>query len=99
MSLIAKHYLVTGRVQGVSYRASTARRAQQLGLTGWVRNLTDGRVELVASGASEAVAQLELWLWQGPIAAQVTQVQSGNIFEASFSDFTVAPTSHPTTEV
>lgn len=99
MPLIAKHYLVTGRVQGVSYRASTARRAQQLGLTGWVRNLTDGRVELMASGTSEAVAQLESWLWQGPMAAKVTQVESGKTFEASFNDFTVAPTSHQTAEV
>jgi acylphosphatase len=66
--------LVAGRVQGVYYRASTARQAVALGLTGWARNLQDGRVEVVASGVPEAVAALCTWLWQGPPAAHVTAV-------------------------
>jgi acylphosphatase len=66
--------LVSGRVQGVYYRAATRQRAQELGLTGWVRNLPDGRVELVAMGAEHALQQLADWLWQGPPHAQVTGV-------------------------
>jgi len=66
--------LVAGRVQGVYYRASTARQASALGLMGWARNLQDGRVEVVASGAPEAVAALCAWLWQGPPAARVSEV-------------------------
>lgn len=67
--------LVAGRVQGVYYRASTQRRAEALGLTGWVRNLPDGRVELVAMGAEHALRELQDWLWQGPAQAQVTEVR------------------------
>jgi acylphosphatase len=67
--------LVSGRVQGVYYRAATQRRAQELGLTGWVRNLPDGRVELLAMGAEHALRQLQDWLWQGPPHARVADVQ------------------------
>ena len=67
--------LVTGRVQGVWYRASTARRADQLALRGWAKNLADGRVEVVAAGAPEAVARLCGWLWDGPSGASVTGVE------------------------
>ena len=67
-------FLVRGRVQGVFYRASAQGVAQGLGLSGWVRNLADGSVELVACGAAEALAELERWLWRGPAAARVTAV-------------------------
>ncbi|MCC6206749.1 MAG: acylphosphatase [Gammaproteobacteria bacterium] len=67
--------LVSGRVQGVYYRATTRREAEALGLTGWVSNLPDGRVELVAMGAEHALRQLQDWLWQGPPNAQVTGVR------------------------
>lgn len=67
--------LVSGRVQGVFYRAATQRKAQALGLTGWVRNLPNGRVELVASGTEHALRELQDWLWQGPPHAQVTDVR------------------------
>lgn len=65
---------VEGRVQGVFYRASTSERAAELGLSGWVRNLDDGRVELAASGDSEAIEALVSWLWDGPSGADVTAV-------------------------
>ncbi len=68
------HAIVSGRVQGVSYRASTAHEARRLGLVGWVRNLADGRVELEAEGASEAVEKLLTWCHAGPPAAKVTGV-------------------------
>jgi acylphosphatase len=66
--------VVGGRVQGVYYRASTAEHAQRLKLDGWVKNLADGRVEIVVSGDSVAVAELVRWLWQGPPAARVESV-------------------------
>jgi acylphosphatase len=67
--------VVGGRVQGVYYRAATADQAQRLSLDGWVKNLADGRVEVVAAGAPEAVAALARWLWEGPPGARVDSVQ------------------------
>ncbi len=69
------HIWVSGRVQGVFYRASTAEVAEQLGLTGWVRNLPDGRVEIVAEGGEEGLQKLLAWCRQGPPAARVTSVE------------------------
>jgi acylphosphatase len=68
------HCVVSGRVQGVWYRGSTQRQAEQLGLTGYARNLADGRVEVLACGERKAVEVLQKWLWQGPPAAQVSDV-------------------------
>jgi acylphosphatase len=67
-------FLVSGKVQGVFFRASTRNEALKLGLHGYARNLADGRVEVVAGGTSEALQELERWLWQGPPAAQVDDV-------------------------
>lgn len=66
--------IVTGRVQGVSYRASTADEAQRLGLTGWVRNRADGAVELEAAGDPVRVGELLAWCEHGPPAARVARV-------------------------
>jgi acylphosphatase len=68
-------YLVSGRVQGVFFRASAAREAGRLDLSGWARNLPDGRVEVVACGDPAALDALCEWLWQGPPAAEVIAVQ------------------------
>ena len=67
-------FIVSGKVQGVFYRASTQRRAGELELTGHARNLSDGQVEVLASGSATALDALERWLWQGPPAAEVTAV-------------------------
>lgn len=67
--------VVAGRVQGVYYRAATAEQAAALELDGWVKNLADGRVEVVAAGAPGAVAALTQWLWSGPPAARVAAVE------------------------
>ncbi|MGD8378498.1 MAG: acylphosphatase [Gammaproteobacteria bacterium] len=69
-------YLVSGRVQGVFFRASTARQASRLGIRGWAKNLPDGRVEVLACGERAALAQLEDWLWDGPATAEVDDVVS-----------------------
>lgn len=67
--------IVSGRVQGVWYRVTTARQAEQLSLRGSAKNLADGAVEVIAAGAPEAVAQLCAWLWNGPSGARVTGVE------------------------
>jgi acylphosphatase len=71
---IARRCLVAGRVQGVFYRASTRERARALGVTGYARNLADGRVEVLACGEAAAVHALCEWLWQGPPSSHVTSV-------------------------
>jgi acylphosphatase len=73
--MICHRYLVSGRVQGVFYRASAQRYAQSMGLTGWVRNLRDGRVELLACGEASVLAELEKWLEIGPEYAKVTNIE------------------------
>lgn len=71
----SKHFVITGRVQGVSFRANACKKAQNLGLRGWVRNLPDGRVEALALGAAAELESFERWLWQGPEQADVTNVE------------------------
>jgi acylphosphatase len=69
------HCFVSGRVQGVFFRSSTQEEAKQLGLSGWVRNLPDGRVEVLAQGDSTAIEQLRSWLEVGPRHAWVSDVE------------------------
>lgn len=83
------HCLVAGRVQGVYFRASTQREARCLGLTGWVRNLPDGRVEVMASGPHDAIAMLERWLQRGPPAAHVTEVITNSAADDGWLDFSI----------
>ncbi len=64
--------LIGGQVQGVFFRAATREQAMRLGLTGYARNLADGRVEVVVAGEIAAVAQLRDWLRTGPTMARVT---------------------------
>ena len=71
----AARFLVEGRVQGVWFRAATRERALALQLRGFARNLADGGVEVVATGADEAIDALEQWLWQGPPLAKVSSVR------------------------
>jgi acylphosphatase len=78
---------VSGRVQGVFFRASTREQARLLGLTGHARNLPDGRVEVLACGAPDAVAQLRDWLRSGPDAAQVTSIACEAVPWQAFSGF------------
>jgi acylphosphatase len=88
---LCRRFLVTGRVQGVFYRASTQGTALHLGLMGWVRNCADGTVELVACGEEEKLQELERWLWQGPPHARVEQVTAQDCVAQSFAGFSVRP--------
>ena len=72
--MICKRYFVSGRVQGVFYRSSTMQQAKQLGLHGWVRNLSDGRVETLACGEIDKLDDFEKWLEIGPQFAKVTNI-------------------------
>lgn len=72
---IAVHAWIEGRVQGVFYRANAQRIAVELGVSGWVRNLPDGRVEAWAEGSTRAVETFLAWLRVGPPEARVEGVQ------------------------
>lgn len=89
MNALCVHVFVSGKVQGVWYRASTQQTAEQLGLTGWVRNTSDDRVELVACGEQRQIDQLLEWLWDGPARAQVATVETESIPVEAFKSFVV----------
>ena len=87
-----RRYVVSGRVQGVFYRASARETAVQIGLVGWVRNCGDGSVELMACGEDPSLKQLEQWLWQGPKLAQVSSVdvtELEDLVGKELSDFSI----------
>ncbi|MEC4893176.1 MAG: acylphosphatase [Oscillatoria sp. PMC 1051.18] len=76
--LIRAHVFISGTVQGVGYRFSTVRKAQQLQVNGWVRNLSDGRVEAVFEGEKGAVESILAWCEKGPTSAVVEDVAVEN---------------------
>jgi acylphosphatase len=76
--MICKRSFVSGRVQGVFYRATCVTKAEVLGLTGFARNLADGRVEILACGDGAAVDAFVAWLWEGSPASKVTDVATGH---------------------
>lgn len=73
------HVMVEGRVQGVYYRASTEQQAQGIGITGWVRNLPNGKVEFEAQGTEVQLSAILKWAEQGPQNAHVTKLTKVNI--------------------
>lgn len=70
----ARHLVVHGTVQGVFFRASAESEASRLGVAGWVRNRSDGTVEMVVEGDDAAVGQMVSWAGHGPERAEVTAV-------------------------
>ena len=84
------HCLVSGQVQGVAYRAFVLDQARKLGLTGWVRNLPGGQVEVMAQGPDEALGKLKGQLRKGPYLARVDTVESDFFeHEATYTDFQI----------
>lgn len=82
--IIAKRCFVSGRVQGVFYRASTQQEANRLGVRGYARNLADGRVEVLAVGVRQSVEQLVQRLWTASPLAEVSSVEVAEIELAQF---------------
>ena len=71
---VRAHVFISGTVQGVGYRYSTLNKARQVGVSGWVRNLADGRVEAVFEGIKTDVEAMIRWCREGSLAAEVTDV-------------------------
>lgn len=86
---LCKRCIVSGRVQGVAYRATTQHQAQKLNLSGYARNLPDGSVEVLACGAELDVNALCDWLWEGPRLAEVSDVQCSSVAEQEWSGFVI----------
>lgn len=88
MAKICVHALISGRVQGVWFRHFTREQAEANALTGWVRNLPDGRVEAMLCGEEKAVRHVEAWLSRGPELANVAEVASADVdFDGSLIGF------------
>ena len=86
-----RHFLITGRVQGVGFRFYMQRKARELGVTGWVRNRRDGSVEAMAQGESDAVETLTSWARRGPPSAIVADIRIGE-GSGDYASFETLPT-------
>lgn len=89
MALIARHVRVIGRVQGVFFRAWAREKAEALGVTGWVRNCPDGRVEAHVEGEESAVGQMIGQLRKGPPSARVEDLRLWDVELCDFDGFEV----------
>ncbi|GIX28539.1 MAG: hypothetical protein KatS3mg123_2420 [Burkholderiales bacterium] len=85
---VCKHLVIRGRVQGVGFRYSMVRKARELGVTGWVRNLRSGDVEAMVEGSPEAVEAMIAWARRGPPGAHVAAVDIRE-GEGSYADFDI----------
>ena len=84
------HVLISGRVQGVWFRASTKKKADELGIHGWVRNTSDGKVEAVFEGEEEKVDEMIKWCHIGPPLARVKKVEvEKKIPTNAFKEFSI----------
>lgn len=90
MERVARHVVVTGRVQGVFYRASTRDRARDAGVAGWVRNRADGAVEAHLEGPADAVEQVQGWMRHGPAGAVVDDLRADQVEPTGAASFTIA---------
>jgi acylphosphatase len=82
--------ILEGRVQGVWFRESTRREASRLGVVGWVKNRSDGKVEVVAEGSKEAVRNLVNWCHHGPATAKVNRVrETEEVWRGEFASFDI----------
>jgi acylphosphatase len=83
------HLIIKGKVQGVFYRATAKETADQLGVTGWIKNTSEGDVEAVVTGSEKQLQSFVDWCKQGPRRANVSEVISTEQEETVFEDFTV----------
>ena len=90
MGLKQVQLFVRGRVQGVYFRASSQREAKRLGLTGWVKNRSDGGVEVLAEGEEDELKELIAWAHRGPSASRVERVDvRWRSFSGDYPDFRI----------
>jgi len=91
MNNIRLHVFISGRVQGVWFRENTLKKAKNLGIFGWVKNLPDGKVEAVFEGEKEKVEKMLEWSKRGPFFAKVTGLEARDeAYKEEFSDFTIS---------
>ncbi len=84
------HIFVSGRVQGVFFRESARKKAKDLGVSGWVRNLADGRVEAVFEGEKEKIERMTKWAKKGPLISIVDNIDIvWEEYQAEFNDFEI----------
>ncbi len=88
--LVSAHVFVSGRVQGVGYRASTTDAAALLKINGWVRNLRDGRVEALFEGSADQVEEMIRWCYKGPPSAVVRDVHVDYVEPSQAKGFHIA---------
>jgi acylphosphatase len=86
----ATHFVVSGRVQGVGFRAYVADAARAEGLEGWVKNRPDGSVEIQAEGDLEALRRFEWQVWQGPPMSRVDEVATEDVVPSGATGFRIA---------
>ena len=92
MECTGRHVLVSGSVQGVAFRWYAQEKAAELGISGWIRNLADGRVETWVEAEDERVAAMVSWLSRGPPSAHVTGVEVRERDPEGFEAFEIRPT-------
>ncbi|MDB5231716.1 MAG: hypothetical protein JWN76_2521 [Chitinophagaceae bacterium] len=85
----AFHLIIKGKVQGVFFRVSAKEKADELGITGWVKNTDDGNVEAVACGQNSTTEEFITWCRKGPRRAQVTELIVKETDQQSFTGFTI----------
>ncbi len=83
------HLIVKGKVQGVFYRATAKKIADENNIVGWVQNMEDGNVEILATAPDEALQTFIEWCYQGPRMAKVTEIKKENKEEQPFNEFMV----------
>ena len=84
------YIIVRGLVQGIFFRVSTKEKAQQLGITGWVRNLDSGKVEIIAEGEKKKLEELIEWCNKGPSSARIEEVKTEwQLYKAEFENFDI----------
>lgn len=88
---VTRHLTISGKVQGVFFRESMRTQAERLGVTGWVRNCSDGTVEAIVQGTPQAVAAIIAWAQRGTKQAQVIKVEVTEKRGESYSRFDKLP--------